>query len=161
MIILGLDPGIATTGYGIIEQSGFKLKFIKHGTIITSPSLQLSKRLKIISEKLSELIVNYSPVNIAVEDIFFNMNAKTAMIVGQARGVLLLTAEQHNIDVFSYTPLQVKSAVSGYGHAQKHQVQYMVKKLLDIEKTPKPDDAADALAIAICHSHSHKLKSLL
>jgi crossover junction endodeoxyribonuclease RuvC len=161
MIILGIDPGIAITGYGVIHKIGSKHHLISYGTIRTSAKHALSKRLLQLQQDFSQLIATYKPTHVAVEELFFCNNAKTALIVGQARGVILCTAEHYSLPVESYTPLQVKSSVCGYGHAEKSQVQYMVKKLLKLDQIPKPDDAADALAIAICHSHSFKLISLL
>ncbi|MFC1753484.1 crossover junction endodeoxyribonuclease RuvC [Thermoproteota archaeon] len=155
MRILGIDPGIATTGFGIIDKLGSKHQILAYGIISTPAKTALSKRLASLSANLKKLIIDYKPDFMAVEELFFNNNAKTALIVGQARGVILLASEDNNIPVFTYTPLQVKMAVSGYGHADKKQVQYMVKHLLNLDKIPKPDDAADALAIAICHGHSY------
>lgn len=157
MIILGIDPGIATTGVGIIEKKGSSFTMIQVGAILTKPDLPLSKRLDILYSELALLIQTHNPAHVAIEELFFNTNAKTALIVGQARGVILLCAEKHQKQIAGYTPLQVKMAVCGYGRADKKQVQYMVQKLLHLEKIPKPDDAADALAIAICHGHSHRL----
>jgi crossover junction endodeoxyribonuclease RuvC len=160
MIIFGIDPGIATTGYGIIEKKGNSHTLLDYGVIITKKETPFSKRLLLLASDLATIIKTYNPETIAIEDLFFNNNAKTAMVVAQARGVIMLTAEQSNASVFSYTPLQVKSAVTGHGFADKKQVQYMVRRLLNLQKTPRPDDAADALALAICHGHSYKLKSL-
>ncbi|NQY74160.1 MAG: crossover junction endodeoxyribonuclease RuvC [Candidatus Margulisbacteria bacterium] len=160
MRILGVDPGIATTGVGIVDIIGHKLHLIYVGAIITKAHTPLSKRLHVLSKSLQELLSRFTPDNMAVEELFFNTNAKTALIVGQARGVILLTGEQYGLDVFGYTPPQVKMAVCGYGRADKNQVQQMVKSLLHMENIPKPDDAADALAVAICHGHSHRLQSL-
>ncbi len=159
MIILGIDPGLATTGYGLIKQDGSKINHIESGVISTPPHTPLTQRLKIISKTLTTIITLFSPKVVAVEELFFNNNAKTAMLVGQARGVILLTAANFELDIVDYTPMQIKSGICGYGKAEKMQLQYMVKKLLRLSSVPKPDDAADALAVAICHSHSHKLKS--
>lgn len=160
MIVLGLDPGVATTGYGIVEHIGSKFTPLAYGIIKTASTLPLSKRLHVISKECSALISHFKPDSIAVEELFFTNNAKTAIAVAQARGVLLLTAEQHHIQTYGYTPPQVKSGVCGYGKADKQQIQYMVKHLLHLEKIPKPDDAADALAIAICHCHSYKIRQM-
>jgi crossover junction endodeoxyribonuclease RuvC len=149
MIILGIDPGTATTGFGIIEK-GKKLKCLAYGLIQTSSSLPAAERLKILNNKLNKLIKKYKPGALAVENIYFFKNLKTAMPVSQAKGVILLTAAKKNIPVYEFTPLQAKMTVVGYGRAEKKQVQEMVKILLNLEKTPRPDDAADALAIAIC-----------
>ena len=161
MIIVGIDPGLSTTGYGAIEKIGSKHRLITYGAIRTPAKLELQKRLVIISDALISIFTDYQPQYISVEELFFNNNAKTALIVGQARGVILLTAERLGIPTFSYTPLQVKMSVCGYGLAHKQQIQYMVQRLLNMESIPRPDDAADALALAICHSHSHRLKSLI
>lgn len=158
MRILGIDPGTAITGFGIIDKEGNKLKVKDFGVIRTKAHEALDVRLKIIYTNLTELIKIHSPDFFSVEELFFNNNAKTALSVGHARGVVVLAAALHDKPVFEYTPLQVKQAVVGYGRADKNQVQQMVKTLLNLEKIPKPDDAADALAIAICHAHSHKLK---
>jgi crossover junction endodeoxyribonuclease RuvC len=161
VIILGIDPGIATTGYGVVEKKGSKFSLCTYGTITTAAHTPLSERLVLLFDNMSQLLTRYSPTHVAVEELFFSTNAKTAMTVGQARGVILLCSEKHQKTPASYTPLQVKQAVCGYGKADKKQVQYMVKTLLNLKDIPKPDDAADALAIAICHGHSYKLKSIL
>ena len=162
MIILGIDPGTATTGYGVIKvksrcqnkNQSENLKLIDYGCIITKPGLENSKRLLILAEELKKIIKKYKPDAMAVEDIFFFKNLKTVIKVSEARGAILLTGEQTKIPIFEYTPLQVKQAVVGYGRADKKQVQEMVKILLKLKNIPKPDDAADALAIAICCGHS-------
>lgn len=158
--MIGIDPGIATTGFGIIQKQGNKQILLAHGAILTPAHTPLSKRLLSISDQLSELITTYKPTAMAVEELFFNQNVSTALIVAQARGVILLTAEQNQIGVTGYTPQDVKTAVCGYGRADKKQVQSMVKRLLNLETVPKPDDVADAIAIAICHCQSARLKSL-
>jgi crossover junction endodeoxyribonuclease RuvC len=152
--ILGIDPGTAITGYGVLEQQGNKLIPLSYGVIRTGPELGLAQRLNIIYDEVSKKIKLYQPDTMAVEQLFFNKNVRTALVVGHARGVILLCGSQANLPVVEYTPLQVKSAVVGYGTAEKKQVQEMVRILLGLEKIPKPDDAADALAIAICHAHS-------
>ncbi len=154
MRIIGIDPGFAITGFGVIEYTGNKFSIIDVGAITTEAGLELSDRLLTLSNGLDELIVKYKPDAMAVEELFFNTNVKTAIKVGHGRGVVLLAAAKADIKVYEYTPLQVKQAVVGYGRAKKEQVQQMVKVLLNLEKIPKPDDAADALAIAICHAHS-------
>lgn len=151
--ILGIDPGIADTGFGVVECEGNKLTCITYGSIKTKANTPLADRLEIINNELTEIIKKYSPNLMSVEELFFCNNAKTALIVGQARGVILLTAKQHNLPICEFTPLQVKQAVSTYGKADKAQVQKMVKMLLNLKEIPKPDDAADALAIAICASN--------
>ncbi|MFH1326049.1 MAG: crossover junction endodeoxyribonuclease RuvC [Candidatus Falkowbacteria bacterium] len=153
-IILGIDPGIATTGFGIIEVDNQQLKLIKYGCILTKVSLPHGQRLKQIHQELTALIKKYKPQAVAVEKLFFCNNAKTALVVGEARGVVMLIICQYNLPVYEYTPLQVKQAVSAYGKADKKQVQQMVKLLLNMKEIPKPDDAADALAVAICCANS-------
>ncbi|MGI6574611.1 MAG: crossover junction endodeoxyribonuclease RuvC [bacterium] len=161
MFILGIDPGIAITGYGIIEVMGHKFRAIDYGCIKTATRHEDTQRLLELHTQLGELIVNYQPSVMAVEEIFFNKNTRTAMSVGQARGVALLTAARFDLDVVEYTPLQVKQGIVGYGRANKQQVQEMVKVLLGLEQIPQPDDAADALAIAICHAHALPLAGRL
>ena len=158
MRTLGIDPGTATTGFGVVDEIDKKLSLVDFGCIKTAASLDMPSRLNIISEKLRELIDKYKPENVAVEQLFFASNAKTAIKVGEARGVILLTASQAGVKVSEYTPLQVKMALTGYGKADKKQVQYMVKNIMGCKETPKPDDAADAIAIAICHINSRKFK---
>ena len=153
MIILGLDPGTATTGFGIIEATQDELNCLHYGTITTEANTKDENRLMIIYSELESLLKEYKPEAVAIEKIFFFKNPKTVMPVSQARGVMLLAAAKQNIPIFEFTPLQVKIAVTGYGRAQKKQVQEMVKNLLNLEKIPKPDDAADALAIAISYSY--------
>ncbi|HCL99849.1 MAG: Crossover junction endodeoxyribonuclease RuvC [candidate division CPR2 bacterium GW2011_GWC1_41_48] len=160
MIILGVDPGTATTGYGLVDYSNGKLKAIEYGCILTPAKTDLHLRLKTISEDLREIIDQFKPDVITVEQLFFCSNVKTALTVGHARGVILLAIADSNTPFSEYTPLQVKQAISGYGKAGKKQVQEMVKIILNLSEIPKPDDAADALAIAICHANSHKLNSL-
>ena len=152
MKILGIDPGTATTGFGLITKEGPKLTKVDCGVISTSKDLDMPERLSILYDDLQEIIKAHRPDVVVVEKLFFTNNITTAMTVSQARGVVLLVAEQNSIRIAEYTPLQVKMAVSGYGKATKKQVQEMVKKILKLEVIPKPDDAADALAIAICHS---------
>lgn len=160
MILLGVDPGVASTGIGIVKKEGSKLTHIYHTTIKTPAHTPISKRLLSIHQQLESIIHQYRPNEVAVESLFFSNNIKTAVAVSQARGVILLTAEKKNIPLAEYTPNQVKSGVCGYGSAIKKQVQYMVKQLLNLKETPKPDDAADALAIAICHAHTYKVRVL-
>lgn len=152
--ILGIDPGLAIVGYSLVEKNGNKYKVHDYGVIRTRAGQANSNRLLLIFSKLTELIDSYNPDEMAVEELFFNKNVKTAIKVGQARGVILLTGAQSKLDVFEYTPLQVKQAVVGYGRASKQQVQQMVKALLNLDEIPKPDDAADALAVALCHGNS-------
>ena len=160
-ITLGIDPGLATTGFGVIKTYYNDHTLIDYGTILTPPNLSLSKRLVLIATQLNAVISKHAPESVAVEELFFCNNAKTALKVGQARGVILYILEAAGLDIHGYTPLQIKMGICGYGKADKKQVQYMVKNILNLSTTPKPDDAADALAVAICHNHSIKLKSLV
>ncbi len=155
MIILGIDPGFAIVGYGVLEYKNNHFKVLDYGAITTDASMEMFSRFLSIYEDLTEIIERYHPDFMAIEELFFNNNQKTAINVAQARGVLLLAALQKDVRIFEYTPLQVKQAVAGYGRADKQQVQQMVKLLLNLDKVPKPDDTADALAIAICHGHSY------
>lgn len=158
MKILGIDPGIGRTGWGVIQVQSSKFKIQKFGCIETKAGLQMERRLQLLFQQLNDLIKENEPEVIAIEDLFFNTNAKTALIVGQARGVVLLTAAQNNLPVAVYTPLQVKMALTGYGRAEKQQVGQMVKTILNLPAIPKPDDVADALAIALTHAFSYKNK---
>ena len=151
-IIIGFDPGVADTGFGVINDEAGKLVCLEYGSIKTLAKLPLPERLVIIYDAVQKLIQKYSPVLVSIEELFFSKNVKTAMAVGQARGVVLLACEQAGTKIVEFTPNQVKQAVSSYGGAAKEQVQRMVQLLLKLEDIPKPDDAADALAIAICGS---------
>lgn len=153
--IIGIDPGIADTGYGIIETEGSRLKNIAHGSIKTSKDEQMPQRLLQLEQELEQIITLYQPTRFAIEKLFFSRNVTTALIVGQARGIALLVAARHNLSIHELTPLQVKQAVSGYGKADKKQIQNMIKLILNLDTVPKPDDAADALAIAISASNSY------
>jgi crossover junction endodeoxyribonuclease RuvC len=154
MRVLGIDPGIATTGYGIIEEENNKLKVIDYGCIITEKNKLFQDRLKEIYHGFISIIRKYRPDVIAIEEIFFAKNVKTAISVGHARGVMMLSAINEGVGISEYTPLQVKIAVVGYGRAEKYQVQDMLKTIFKLKIIPKPDDAADALAIAYCHISS-------
>ncbi len=160
MVILGIDPGTAITGYGVISHQGNHLKYIACGVIRTDSKLPTADRLIEIHRQLDEIIKAYHPDAAAVEELFFNRNVTTALTVGQARGVVLLTLATAGLPIAEYTPLQVKQAVVGYGRAEKNQIQEMVRMLLCLPEVPKPDDAADALAIAICHAHSRKVNGI-
>ncbi len=154
MRILGIDPGIALTGFGIVEKEGVKVRAGSYGHISTESGTPVPDRLKILYDDMANIVREYRPDVMAVEELFFNKNAKTAIIAAQARGVIILSAVNNGVEVAEYTPLQVKQAVIGYGRASKQQVQFMVKELLRLREIPKPDDTADALAIAICHANS-------
>lgn len=151
---MGIDPGFAIMGYGIVSYQGNRFQLMDYGVVTTPADMPLCGRLLMLEEGLIGLVGMYRPDAVSVEDLFFNNNAKTALKVGQGRGVALLCAARAGIPVFEYTPLQVKQAVTGYGRADKKQVQQMIKVLLNLSDIPKPDDAADALAVAICHAHS-------
>jgi len=154
MIIIGIDPGYAITGFGIVEYKNNKFTVIDFGVISTKSTMPFEKRLLSISEGLADLFQKYKPDSMAIEELFFSRNTTTAIGTAQARGVAVLSGAQAGINVYEYTPLQVKVAVSGYGRADKNQVQQMVKILLNLKEIVKPDDAADALAVAICHAHT-------
>lgn len=151
MFIMGVDPGTAITGYGLVKYNGSRYSLVECGCIRTSPDTPMSERLHTIYRELTGIIVHYQPEQFAVEELFFNKNARTALAVGHARGVAMLAASSSGLPVFEYTPLQVKQAVTGFGRAAKEQVQYMVKTILALPEAPTPDDVADALAVAICH----------
>ena len=166
MIILGIDPGTATTGYGVIENNQGKVKAVDYGCILTDKKMEMPERLDFLGEELKKIIKKYKPQAMAVEELFFFKNAKTIITVGQARGVILFVgknaskniSKKTGLDIYEYTPLQVKQAVVGYGRADKRQVQQMVKAILGLDEIPKPDDAADALAVAICCASSMKFE---
>jgi len=157
MLVLGIDPGTAIMGFGLVECSGNRLKAIHFGAIRTKAGTPLELRLRKIYEELTNLISCYRPDLIGVEELFFNKNTRTAMSVGQARGVALLAAANADTPLLEFTPLQVKQAVVGYGKATKEQITFMVQKILNLAEKPTPDDVADALAIAICSTHAYHL----
>ncbi|ODS50237.1 MAG: crossover junction endodeoxyribonuclease RuvC, partial [Halanaerobium sp. 4-GBenrich] len=157
--ILGIDPGLATIGYALVDKKTNHFEVLEYGVIKTSADKEDIERLEIIHRNIEALIKEFKPEQMAVEELFFNKNVKTAIAVGQARGVILLAGSQAGIKVAEYTPLQIKQAVVGYGRADKKQVQLMVKSLLNLSEIPKPDDAADALAISICHGHVYSAHS--
>ncbi|MEA3337500.1 MAG: crossover junction endodeoxyribonuclease RuvC [Chloroflexota bacterium] len=159
MLVLGIDPGTAITGYGFVAQD-IDLELVECGVVTTKANTPLQDRLLIIHRELSTLIERYRPESVAVEELFFSKNVRTAMSVGHARGVVLLAAAQAGLPVHHYKPSEVKLAVAGYGGADKQQVQEMVRLLLGLDEILKPDDAADAAAVAICHLHSFRLRQL-
>ena len=162
MLVLGIDPGTATTGFGLVrETQQGELQAVAFGVILTPAEEPQEKRLLMLYRQLNELILLHRPDSAAVEKLFFQRNVSTAIHVGQARGVILLSLAEAGVPVAEYNPMQVKQAVAGYGGAGKSQVQQMVKAMLNLEKIPKPDDAADALAIAICHAHSNRIGDLV
>lgn len=154
MRILGIDPGFAIVGWGVIEKAGSNFIPVSCGTIRTPAHTDMNMRLSMIYDDMDKIIKKYSPDEMAIEELFFNTNITTGIAVAQARGVILLSAYRHGLNISEYTPLQVKQAVVGYGKAEKQQVIAMVTSLLRLPKPPKPDDAADALAIALCHAQS-------
>ena len=154
MIILGIDPGYAIVGWGIIEYSGSRFRTLGYGSIQTKAGVPIVERLELIYRGMRELIEKYHPDQMAIEELFFTNNQKTAIVVAQARGIILLAAHLAGLQIAEYTPLQVKQAVVGYGRAEKKQVITMVTSFLGLREPPKPDDTADALAIAVCHAHS-------
>ncbi|MGD9677299.1 MAG: crossover junction endodeoxyribonuclease RuvC [Vulcanibacillus sp.] len=161
MIILGFDPGVAIVGFGIINKQGNSISPIQYGCINTKAHIEDAVRLKQIYDGAKEIIEIYKPDSVSIEQLFFNKNVTTAMIVSQARGVLMLATVEAGLNLYEYTPLQIKQALVGHGRAEKKQVQEMVRILLNLREIPKPDDAADALAIAICHAHSAKMTNII
>ena len=153
MVILGIDPGLAIVGWGVVDCAGGRFKTLGYGSIQTPAGMRTEERLAVIYRELNAIIDQYNPVEMAVEELFFNTNVTTGIRVAEARGVILLCGEQKGLRMAEYTPMQVKQAVVGYGKAEKKQVIMMVTKLLGLKAPPKPDDTADALAIAVCHGH--------
>ncbi len=161
MVVVGIDPGTATTGYGFVDQTDQgDLVAIDYGVILTPAGLPLEQRLLMLYEELKRLLLLHRPMVGAVEKLFFQRNVTTAIAVGQGRGVVMLALAEAGLRVVEYTPLEVKQAVVGYGTAEKFQVQQMVKAMLGLQDIPRPDDAADALAVAICHIHTHRYSEL-
>lgn len=160
MLVLGIDPGSDRAGFGLVKYNNGKAKLVSFGIIRTERGKSEQERLLTLYQKVRQLFTKSKPDCLALESLFFATNAKTAMIVGQARGVILLAAGQQKKEVFSYAPLEVKSAITGYGKAEKNQVQRMVKSILRLTEIPRPDDAADALAIALTHCFSYKTRNI-
>lgn len=161
MLVIGIDPGTAITGYGLVrENADSSLELVDYGAILTSSDLSMPDRLHELHRRMVDLILLHRPDCGAVEKLFFQRNVRTAISVGQARGVILLALAQHGLTVGEYTPLEVKQAVAGYGGADKNQVQQMVRALLALPEVPQPDDAADALAVGICHLHSARMRMI-
>ncbi len=154
MIILGVDPGYAIVGYGLVRMQNGRYQPLEHGAIVTKAGEDFNRRLEIIYENLSAILQKWKPDAFSIEKLFFHTNQKTVIYVAEARGVILLAAKQAGVPIFEYTPLQVKTAVTGYGRAEKFQVQEMTRRLLCLKEVPKPDDTADALAMAICHGQA-------
>jgi len=165
MRILGIDPGYAILGYGIVDMKGNRFNAVAYGAITTEPNTQMPDRLKHLYSSLMEIIAEHQPDSASIEELFFNTNTTTAINVSQARGVAILACINSGVPVDEYTPLQIKQALTGMGRADKGQVQFMVKNLLHLDQTPKPDDVADALAAAICHGNSscarHRISNAL
>lgn len=154
MVILGIDPGYAIVGYGVISYRNNHFSVIDYGAITTDAKTPFNERLEIIFDELTAIIEKHSPEAMAIEKVFYNSNAKTVIDVSQARGVIMLAAQKKALPAYEYTPLQVKQSVVGYGRAEKKQVQEMIRRILALERVPKPDDTADALAMAVCHAHA-------
>ncbi len=154
MIILGIDPGYAIVGWGIIDYTANRFSVIDYGAVTTEAKTPFNERLEAVYDGVEDIIKRYKPSALAIEKLFYNTNAKTVIDVAQARGVINLAAVKNGVPIFEYTPLQVKQSVVGYGRAEKKQVQEMTRVILKLEKIPKPDDTADALAMAICHAHA-------
>ncbi len=162
MLVLGIDPGLALTGYGLVQETpSGDLCLLEYGTIVTQAGRPTAERLLDIDRQFGALLARRQPDVVAVEELFFARNVTTALLVGQARGVLILGAARAGLPVVEYKPMEVKQAVAGYGKAPKTQVQDMVRMLLGLDHVPQPDDAADGVAVAVCHIHSHRLASLL
>ena len=161
MLVLGIDPGTATTGYGLVrETEQGSLEVVDYGVILTPAKMSPEKRLLLLYDRLMEILLLHRPDQGAVEKLFFQRNVTTALAVGQARGVVLLGMTQHNIPIEEYTPMEVKQAVTGYGGADKLQIQTIIQAILELPELPRPDDAADALAVAVCHIQSYKIRAL-
>jgi len=160
MVILGIDPGLATLGYGVIEVQGDKRRLIQYGTVNTPAHHPMPQRLRMIYQGVTQLMEIYQPDEIAFEELFFAKNITTGMAVSAARGVALLAVVQKNENLYEYTPMQIKQAVTGYGGAEKQQVQQMVRMLLNMKEIAKPDDAADAIAVALTHANSMHARHL-
>lgn len=154
MRILGIDPGYAIVGYGVVDYNNNHFSVVEYGAITTPAGMDFNRRLELIYDEMDVIISRTKPDAMSIEKLFYNTNAKTVIDVAQARGVIMLSAQKNGVEAFEYTPLQVKQSVVGYGRAEKKQVQEMTKLILKLSKVPKPDDTADALALAICHGHS-------
>lgn len=155
MKILGIDPGFATIGFGLVDSQGGQVKMLQYGTINTTPDMEFPQRLVTVFDDMTQLLAAYAPDVVAIEQLFWGTNVTTGIHVSHARGVLVLAIAQSGIPMFEYTPMQIKQAVAGYGKAEKRQVMDMTRRLLKMNEIPRPDDAADALAVAICHGRTH------
>ncbi len=162
MLVLGLDPGLAITGYGLVrETASGGLSLVEYGALTTPAWQKIPQRLLSIDQQMDELFARHNPDVVAIEELFFCKNVTTALLVGQARGVVILNTARHVLPVFEYKPMAIKQAITGYGSAPKSQVQEMVRMVLDLDEVPQPDDAADGIAVAICHLHNARLNALL
>jgi crossover junction endodeoxyribonuclease RuvC len=161
VLVLGIDPGTAITGYGLVHEQDDGLSLVECGVVTTPSSQPLPERLQTIYRGLSDVVRRFQPEEAAVEELFFSRNVRTALSVGQARGVALLALVDAGLPIYEYKPLEIKQAVAGYGGADKQQVQEMVRMLLNLDRVPQPDDAADAVAVAVCHIHSARMAALI
>ncbi|HQC36529.1 MAG TPA: crossover junction endodeoxyribonuclease RuvC, partial [Bacillota bacterium] len=158
MRILGIDPGYAIMGYGIVDKKGSSFVPVAYGAITTDKEMSMPQRLKTLYAGLMELIDEYSPDEVSIEELYFNTNAKTVIFVGEARGVAILACSNNGLPIYEYTPMQIKTCIAGNGHADKTQVQAMIRRILALEKAPRPDDVADALAAAVCHGYNGEMR---
>ena len=157
MRILGIDPGFGIIGFGVIDKENSGLSVIDYGVITTPKEMPFNERLRVIYDSLNALLDRYKPDEVSIEELYFNKNITTGIKVAEARGMILLTLQQHKLPIFEYTPQDIKLALTGQGRATKHQMQFMVKTLLRLTKIPRPDDAADAVAVALCHSQTNQM----
>ena len=157
MRILGIDPGFGIIGFGVIDKENSGLSVIDYGVITTPKEMPFNERLRVIYDSMNALLDRYKPDEVSIEELYFNKNITTGIKVAEARGIILLTFQQHKLPIFEYTPQDIKLALTGQGKATKHQMQFMVKTLLRLTKIPRPDDAADAVAVALCHSQTNQL----
>ena len=157
MRILGIDPGFGIIGFGVIDKSNSGLQVIDYGVITTPKEMQFNERLEVIYHSMNKIIETFSPDEVAIEELYFNNNITTGIKVAEARGIILLAFQQHRLPIYEYTPQDIKLALTGTGRADKSQMQFMVKTLLHLQKVPRPDDAADAVAIALCHSQTNQI----
>lgn len=156
MRILGIDPGFGIIGFGVIDKSNSGLEVVDYGVITTPKEMPFNERLKVIYDSMNALLDRYKPDEVSIEELYFNKNITTGIKVAEARGIILLTFQQHKLPIFEYTPQDIKMALTGQGRATKHQMQFMVKTILRLAKIPRPDDAADAVAVALCHSQTNQ-----
>ena len=157
MRILGIDPGFGIIGFGVIDKENSGLSVIDYGVITTPKEMPFNERLRVIYDSINALLDRYKPDEVSIEELYFNKNITTGIKVAEARGIILLTFQQHKLPIFEYTPQDIKLALTGQGRATKHQMQFMVKTLLRLTKIPRPDDAADAVAVALCHSQTNQM----